>query len=109
MDRDEKTKKQDRTALYLLRCPNPSCGKIHFSVLNSLIQGLRVPTHCLGCQKAEKISHYLVYERDAKILLRSYCELCAKESVKILNGIHRVCERCGWEGEFFLGFQEIAA
>ena len=109
-----KTKAKDRVScppeeLYVLRCPNPGCGKAHFSVGNSLIEGSHLRPECPSCCQSEQIGQYLVYGSDGKIILRVCCSHCHKEYASLLPGIHRICERCGWEGEFFLGFPKMSA
>ncbi len=103
-DKDESVLQNE---MHVLRCPNSGCGKTHFSVGSSLMEGLNWDPVCPGCSQTGRMGHYLVYEAEGKIILRAYCSVCRKEWSSLLPGIRRICERCGWEGEFFLGFQKI--
>ena len=95
--------------MYVLRCPNPECGKAHFSVMHSMIKGAHFKPSCASCGGGEHMTYYLVYAAGGKMLLRACCGVCGKEHSVFFPGIRRICERCGWEGEFFLIFQKITS
>lgn len=90
--------------IYVFRCPNPGCGKTHFSVIRSAISGSRFNPLCPNCGKNERALYHIVYESVGMLQLRAFCGVCQKEHIVSYPGIHRICERCGWEGDFFLGF-----
>ena len=94
--------------MHVLRCPNPGCGKTHFSVGNSIIEGTHFGSSCSSCGPSDHMGHYLVYETGGKMMLKAFCGICRKEQSLSFPGIRRICERCGWVGEFFLGLQKIA-
>ena len=92
--------------MYVFRCPNPECGKVHFSVANSRIEGAQFESSCPSCGRNDHILYFLVYAAGGKILLRAICGICRKDHALFFPGIRRICERCGWEGEFFIIFQK---
>ena len=104
-------KKEDHLPgeMHVLRCPNPECGKAHFSVVNSMIEGAHFKPSCLSCGESDHMKYYLVYAAGGKMLLQACCGVCRKEHSVFFPGIRRICERCGWEGEFFLIFQKITS
>ena len=95
--------------MYVFRCPNPECGKVHFSMMNSMIEGAQFGSSCPGCGKSERMVYHLVYAARGKILLRACCGVCRKEHSVFFPGIRRICERCGWEGEFFIVLQKSSS
>ena len=92
--------------MHVFRCPNPECGKVHFSVVHSAIAGAHFKPSCPSCSKGDHMLYYLVYASGGKMLLRADCGICRKSHSLFFPGIRRICERCGWEGEFFLIFQK---
>jgi hypothetical protein len=91
---------------YPFRCPETGCHKTHFSIPDPRMQLLKLPPGCSYCGQKENLVCYLIHDKAARIHIRIYCETCRKESAKIIYGIYRICERCGWEGEFFIEFRE---
>ena len=94
---------------YVLRCPNPRCGKTHFSVVKSAVESAHFRPSCPCCGQIDRVTQHFVYESGGKFLIQAFCGVCRKEHSLSFLGIHRICERCGWEGDFFLGFPKMTA
>ena len=92
--------------MHVFRCPNSDCGKVHFSIVHSAIEGAHFKPSCPSCGKGDRMLYYLVYASGGKMLLRADCGACRKSHSLFFPGIRRICERCGWEGDFFLIFQK---
>ena len=94
---------------YPLRCPNPQCGKTHFTIEDTLVPLLTLAAECTHCNETQmdKLSSYLIHPLNGRVLMKMFCHSCSREFEKIVPAIRRVCERCGWEGEFYLSYKSL--